>query len=107
MIRFPLVAGLVIALAGCVPILPAGAAPPVTPELTAQAGVDDASLQRGRAIFITSCTGCHRAPWIARHSLAQWRNLLPPMSNRAHLNPDEQHDLAAYVLSIRATTNPQ
>ncbi len=50
-------------------------------------------LERGRAIYITTCTRCHSPEPVAGYTLAEWRQTLPRMSERSNLTAQETADL--------------
>jgi len=65
-----------------------------------------ATLERGRKIYTTSCTECHVARPIAKHSIAQWRHLIDIMAPRAGLQPNDRAAVEAYVIAVRESLPP-
>lgn len=80
-------------------------APSVNPAMAERfsaSGLDVASLTRGREIYLTACTRCHVAEPIDEFSAARWRDkILPDMTRKAKLDPQETSELTAYVLAAR------
>ncbi len=85
-------------------------APPVGERALREAATLDISagrLERGRAIYITTCTRCHSPEPVAGYTLAEWRQTLPRMSERSKLTAQETADLRDYVMiTLRAMTSP-
>lgn len=83
---------------------------PTARALTAQTGsgqkADVATLDRGRKIYTTSCTECHVARPIAKHSVAQWRHFIDIMAPRAGLQPNDRAAVEAYVIAVRQSLPP-
>ncbi len=96
-----------LAMAACAAPAPRTAAPPVTPSAAARSGYDAASLERGRAIYLTACVRCHRARLVGDYSAAQWRDVLPVMARKSRLTAAQERDVTAYVLTLRAAGTPQ
>ncbi len=77
------------------------AAPPVERlnPTRAQAG----RLEEGRAIYLTTCTKCHKPKPIDDFSAEKWTtSILPKMAKKAKLTDQELDMLRAYVLAARA-----
>ncbi len=77
-------------------------APLVTPEILAAgrgAGFDGASIERGRAIFITDCGRCHALTPPASLATDAWERILPRMADKARLSKEQAADVRAYVLA--------
>jgi len=104
--RIPMFAAGAIAvlIVGCVSL--EVLAPPVDQRLVAAAsGVDAASLDRGRRIYITKCAKCHSVEPVHRYSRAQWNDILPDMAEETMLDDTERRDVERYVyaaLLVRA-----
>lgn len=98
-----------LAIVGCAGI--SELAPPVGERALREAAMLDISagrLQRGRAIYITTCTRCHSPEPVAGYTLAQWRQTLPRMSERSKLTAQETADLRDYVtITLRALASPR
>ncbi len=76
-------------------------APPVGPpilELAASRGVESASVVRGREIYVTNCVRCHSPEPVDRYTADHWKEILPRMSDRAGLEPQDAEAVEAYVL---------
>lgn len=82
-------------------------APPVRPAMVehfSAGGLDVAALSRGRNLYLTACAKCHVAEPIDEFSAARWRDkILPDMTRKAKLDPQETKELTAYVLAARET----
>ncbi len=99
---------LLLAIVGCAGI--SELAPPVGERALREAALLDISagrLERGRAIYITTCTRCHSPEPVAGYSLLQWRQTLPRMSKRSKLTARQTADLRDYVtITLRAMASP-
>jgi mono/diheme cytochrome c family protein len=75
------------------------APPPVTAQMatTGPRPVNFATLQRGRAIFVSRCIECHTLPPVSSHSASAWPRLVDEMAERASLKPAEGNALVAYL----------
>ena len=60
-------------------------------------GADPAALRRGRAVFVTECTACHRLFLPGEYSPERWRGIVKRMANRASLGEDQAADLLLYL----------
>lgn len=67
----------------------------------ADTSADMATLQQGRILYLTKCTACHRAEPIGKYSLADWREILPDMSEESKFNARDEKAVSLYVLSYR------
>ena len=98
-----------LAIAGCAGI--SELAPPVGERALQEAAMLDISagrLERGRAIYITTCTRCHSPEPVAAYSLAEWLQTLPRMSERSKLTAQETADVLDYVtITLRAMARPE
>ena len=102
-----------VAIAGvCLTIVCAGCetAQPVASTLTpaviaagAKHGATASDLARGREIFATACTQCHRMQPIGKYSVEVWRGIVAEMSPRANLTEPERAQLIAYITAARQT----
>ncbi len=63
--------------------------------------VDGDSLERGRALFASSCNGCHGYPAPADHSERRWPRVLRDMGPRANLSRAEADLVLRFVLAAR------
>jgi cytochrome c5 len=66
-------------------------------------GADPAALRRGRAVFVTECTACHRLFLPGEYSPEQWRGIVKRMANRASLGEDQAADLYLYLSTASRT----
>lgn len=81
--------------------VPANVAAPVPPENVA----DHSSLASGRKVYVSflKCGMCHRPKPVSDYSAEMWaEDILPRMSKKARLTPEQYADVLAYVTS--ATT---
>ena len=84
---------------GCATV-PANIAAPIPPEHV----VGHASLAAGRKTYVSlfKCAMCHRPKPVSDYSAEAWaEEILPKMSKKARLSPQEYADVLAYV---KATT---
>ena len=89
-------------LQGCSTV-PAKIAAPFPPSNTE----GHSSLASGRKIYVslTKCALCHRPKRVSDYTVQTWTDdILPRMSKRARLNPQQYADVLAYVTSV--TTQP-
>ena len=99
-----------VVLAACVVVVGCATiedlAPPVDAtilQLAAAQEIDADRLSQGRALYITACARCHRPAPVVRYAAQRWREILPRMSARTKLDPDEAEAVAAYVqLTLQA-----
>ena len=56
-----------------------------------------AELTQGKAIFEKKCHRCHKLKVIDNYSAEAWNNILPDMSKKAHLAPENQALLKGYI----------
>ena len=61
-------------------------------------GADLASLKKGRAVMITSCTECHRFYWPHEYRPDEWREILPDMAGRSSLSEEQTENITRYIL---------
>ncbi|MBL4699649.1 MAG: hypothetical protein JKX85_00185 [Phycisphaeraceae bacterium] len=59
------------------------------------------TLDRGRQLYLTKCSSCHRAYPIGKYSTSQWQEILHEMSMNAKFNLQQEKDVTLYVLSLR------
>lgn len=85
---------------GCATV-PANIAAPIPPENV----VGHSSLAAGRKTYVSllKCAMCHRPKLVSDYSAEAWaEDILPKMSKKARLSPQEYADVLAYVTT---TTN--
>lgn len=87
----------------------AGLLPPVTPALVERAGSrwpdsSEASLKRGRRLFVDRCSGCHSLVLPREHSEEEWVEWLDAMQERARLTPQERELVLRYLVGERGMT---
>ena len=88
----------------------AGALPPVTPALVERAvsrwpDSSEASLKRGRRLFVDRCSGCHSLVLPRQHSEEEWVEWLDAMQERARLTPQERELVMRYLAGQRGMTS--
>jgi hypothetical protein len=85
------------ALAGC------GISPPAATAIDAsRAHVELADLERGRAVLVGKCGGCHRIPLPGEHHGNAWPDRLDDMAPRAHLDAVQRRLLEEYLVAMAA-----
>lgn len=65
--------------------------------------VSQAKLQRGRDLYMAHCTQCHARVQPAKIDPENWRQILPHMSQNAHLNQTQLGDLQTYLIAAHGT----
>ena len=71
-----------------------------TVETTEEAKVYSAEdIKQGGSIYASKCSTCHDAMVIDDYSKERWSKILPGMSKKAKLNPNETELVQAYVNS--------
>jgi len=91
-----------LALAGCETGQPG--TPALTPAVLAAGanrGASSGDLARGREVFATDCTACHRMQPIGKFPTDVWRGIVADMSQRAHLTEPDRAKLLAYITAAR------
>ena len=83
--------------AGCGPDVEA--IPEVSSQMASDMGVEKAQLQRGRDIYMAHCNQCHERVKPAKIDPEYWREILPHMSQNAHLNAAQLRDLQTYLIA--------
>jgi len=84
----------VVLVVGC-----SGAVPRADTLMADAAGVPLATLERGRAIYLSSCTGCHDLYRIDAFDRAAWRKAARDMAPKAKLSVEEHDELLAYLMA--------
>lgn len=75
-------------------------APPVGDKfqiVAARHGVDVATLELGRKVYLSDCVKCHSVEPIGRYSLEKWHRMLPKMLDESLLYGEDARALEAYV----------
>lgn len=73
-----------------------------------EANADTKSINKGRALAMTKCMGCHRQYWPKRYSSHRWPKLAKDMGRRASLTSSQIEDLSAYLVAAsKADSVPQ
>ncbi len=78
-------------------------APKVNHGMLRKANLDEQSLgmlQEGRHLYITSCARCHSPEAVTSYSRERWNSILPRMSMKAALSPEEQLAVTEYVMTV-------
>lgn len=88
-----------VALAGCTSVIPV----PTTvdsqwaqqrwPETTV------ATLEHGRALYVSKCSGCHSLYVPTRVPATRWPAMIDEMTRRANLLPDQRDLILRYLLT--------
>ena len=80
-------------------------APPVEGKfrmIAARDGVDVATLELGRQIYLSDCVKCHSVEPISRYSAKRWRSILPEMALETKLDERQTEAVEAYVMLAHA-----
>lgn len=88
-------------LVSCGPDL--NAIPEVTPKMAMEMGTTQQQLQNGRSIYMAHCNKCHERVPPAKIDPEAWREILPHMSENAHLNSTQLADLQIYLIAAHGT----
>jgi mono/diheme cytochrome c family protein len=83
----------------------AGIVPPVTPDQVARAGQrwpdsSEATLRRGRRLYVARCSACHTLESPPDRSPEDWADHLDAMSPRARLTPQETTLILRYLTTV-------
>lgn len=89
-----------LALTGCVPSYMG--IPEVTPKMAKAYGVDEATLARGRGIYMAHCASCHERVHPGQIDPEFWRGITPHMAVKAKLNQSEEKQLLHYLMVAHA-----
>jgi mono/diheme cytochrome c family protein len=59
-------------------------------------------LEAGRRIYVGQCAHCHKPMPISEFTSDDWTGkIIPQMSKKAKLTPDETKSLAAYIVAVK------
>ena len=90
---------IMVSLVSCVSV--EKAAPPVALLSSVPSSKAKPQLEDGRCIYVGQCTKCHSPEPIVKHDVADWNDdILPTMTKKAKLTPEECEALKAYVLAV-------
>lgn len=107
--KLPVIA-LFAALAGALPAcgVDVPRATPLDAQRAAQKhpGTTVADLDRGRSMYLSKCTSCHRP--VAPRSIqsAHWPEHVGEMSERAHLTSEDRDAILLYLMTIAEAPQP-
>lgn len=62
--------------------------------------VKQADLQRGRALYVKRCAGCHALRLPERFPSSTWEHHVDEMAKRAHLPQAEREPMLRYLLTM-------
>ena len=62
-------------------------------------------LQKGRKIYMRHCQACHERVPPGKIDPEYWRSILPHMSQRAHLTPQDTQSLQNYLIAAHGTVH--
>lgn len=62
--------------------------------------VTQAELQRGRALYVKRCAGCHALRLPERFPTSAWQQHVDEMAKRAHLLPAEREPMLRYLVTM-------
>ncbi len=65
-------------------------------------GTTAADLERGRALYVRRCAGCHAVPLPSAHTPAEWPDVLGEMAGRARLSAPERADIERFLVALSA-----
>jgi mono/diheme cytochrome c family protein len=87
-------------LMGCAPSFKG--IPEVTPKMARAYGVDQATLARGRGIYMAHCSSCHERVHPGELDPEFWRGITPHMAVKAKISEEEQQQLLHYLMVAHA-----
>jgi mono/diheme cytochrome c family protein len=65
-------------------------------------GAPTSQLEAGRTIYVGQCAHCHKPMPIREFTDDDWTGkIIPQMSKKAKLTPDETKSLVAYVVAVK------
>ena len=77
------------------------AAPPVS-QLGAPDETYASDWESGRVIYVGGCASCHKPKPIQEFAIDEWKDkIIPRMSVKAKLTPEQTHSLAEYVMAVK------
>lgn len=97
------VAAAVLAFGACATAIPHLSQQQVSLAQEKWPGVEAASLEHGRSLYVTRCSACHEAP---RPADLQATALIGEMADRAHLSPEEQQLVIQFVEASKLSQQP-
>lgn len=80
--------------------VPRVTAPDVLRAQGSDPAVDQASLERGRSLYLSRCTGCHQPFAPASREYATWESVVAEMSDRAGLAVDDARLIRVYLATF-------
>ena len=79
--------------------------PEVTPKMAQEYGVDQATLARGRGVYMAHCAQCHERVHPGQIDPEFWRSITPHMAVKAQLTEAEEEQVLHYVMVAHATVH--
>ena len=77
------------------------AAPPVS-QLGAPDETYASDWESGRVIYVGGCASCHKPKPIQEFAIDEWKDkIIPRMSVKARLTPEQTQSLAEYVMAVK------
>ena len=76
--------------------------PEVTPKMAMDYGVDEATLARGRGVYMAHCAACHERVHPGEVDPEFWRGVTHHMAVKAKLTEVEEKQLLHYVMVAHA-----
>jgi mono/diheme cytochrome c family protein len=65
-------------------------------------GAPTSQLEAGRTIYVSQCAHCHKPMPIREFTYDDWTGkIIPQMSKKAKLTPDETKSLVAYIVAAK------
>ena len=78
----------------------ASSLPSVTPTDAERVGVAFESLQAGRTLYVSKCSGCHALILPNAHTDEEWAHEVDEMAERARLTEDEKAEITLYLTAM-------
>jgi hypothetical protein len=60
-------------------------------------GEELASMQKGRALYISKCGSCHTLVLPEKYNARDWQNEVAKMAPKVHLTRQEEEDILRYI----------
>lgn len=76
--------------------------PEVTPKMAMEYGVDQATLARGRGVYMAHCAQCHERVHPGEIDPEFWRGITHHMAIKAKLTEEEEQQVLHYVMVAHA-----
>ena len=59
-----------------------------------------ADAERGKVLYESECTKCHKAYTVTKFSAEKWKHIVPEMCKMGKINADNEKLILTYVLEV-------